>query len=71
MYLVTDPIPPTAIAVAQVAKNKGSSIVTNAIAKNAECRAALENLRLQQKLPRSARLLGVSKVQPSTGRCSV
>lgn len=35
--------------------------MAGAISKNSECRAALENLRLQQKLPRSGRLLGVSK----------
>jgi exosome complex RNA-binding protein Csl4 len=45
----------------KVAKNKGSAIVAGAIAKNSECRATVENLRLKQKLPKSARLLGVSK----------
>lgn len=35
--------------------------MTGAINKNNECRAAVENQRLQKKLPRSGRLLGVSK----------
>mmetsp|Transcript_1227 Transcript_1227/g.4116 ORF Transcript_1227/g.4116 Transcript_1227/m.4116 type:complete len:998 (-) Transcript_1227:83-3076(-) len=51
----------TYLGFVKVSKSKGSSVVQGAISKNGECRAVLENMRLQQKLPRSGRLLGVSK----------